>query len=621
MIGLRNFLFALVLLAGSPVSALASSVLQDRAYWIDESNVASFAQARDADYTGYTNALTKGYLNHPVWLRLQISGVDEPQPLVLRIRPPFLKSVTLYDPASNKDGDIAPQQSGRSTPLNSTGFETIDLGFVIPALPQARQVYLRIDTPTSVIADIQVLPLSQASTEARHQLLALLLYVGALLSAATWGLINFFISKRGLYGLFVLRQLASTGHIVIFCGLYRYLLADDQGSVFSNGFYYTFACLPILPIVLFDVCLFKEFHVRRFYRYLPLVIASTVLLTIPLLANGQTARALQLGPAIAIMAAASLLLPAFMAKPHSNGPFNKLSLWLLRGGFVLMAILVIAPALILLNGTGLTKLSLNLITAHAGISTILFMSLLYISSKRREFSLQEMLIDGQVAQSMLAYESKQRIEKENYLAMVTHELRNPLSVIQLLAHSGNGSASVRRAINDMTHIIDRVTQSEKLENTQFAICKAEIVLEALLQELCAQHADNPRVLIHNPGSISICSDHNLLLTALNNLIDNALKYSPQDSSIQVHVGLAKNDDQDGVQISVSNEVGDAGVPDATKLFSKFYRSPGAHRQIGSGLGLYLVQQWITALDGEIIYRSFVDSSDKTLIEFSLWLPK
>ena len=118
-------------------------------------------------------------------------------------------------------------------------------------------------------------------------------------------------------------------------------------------------------------------------------------------------------------------------------------------------ITVLAPMLTLLNGLDLTNLSLNLITAHAGISTILLMSLLYISSKQREFNLQQKLIEGQVAQSMLAHESRQRIEKENYLAMVTHELRNPLSVIRLLACSKNGSDSVQRAINDMTHIIDR----------------------------------------------------------------------------------------------------------------------------------------------------------------------
>lgn len=622
MIGLRNFLFILALLAASPVSAFASSLLQDRAYWIDESNTASFHQAVHANYQPYTNTLTKGYLNHPVWLRLQISAVDEHhQPLVLRIRPPFLKNVTLYDPAAYDHEHVIPQQSGRSTPLDSTGFEAIDLGFEIPAMDRVREVYLRIDTPTSLIADIQVLSLSQASQEARHLTLIMSLYIGALLSATMWGLVNFFISRRGLYSLFAFRQIASAAHIVVFTGLYRYLIETDPSNEFSNTIYNVIISLTILPVVLFDVRLLKEFHVRRFYRYLPLAIASLTLLALPLFAYGQTSRGLQLSSTVALFATLSLLIPAFIAKTLPHEPFSRLSIWLLRGGFALTALATLAPVLTLLNGIDLTKISLNLMTAHAGISTIQLMSLLYISSKQREFEFQQKLIEGQVAQSMLAHESKQRVEKENYLAMVTHELRNPLSVIRLLARSENGSDSVQRAVNDMAHIIERVVQSEKFESNQFAICTTDIDLALLLQELRAQHADNPRVFIHSPDPISICSDHNLLLSALNNLIDNALKYSPQGAPVQVSALLVKNGHQDGVQMSVSNEVGDAGVPDTTKLFSKFYRSPGAHRQIGSGLGLYLVKQWVAALGGTLDYRSFVDSSDMTFIEFSLWLPK
>lgn len=621
MIWLRHILWVLLFSVAGFASAAPAGLLQERAFWVDESNTADFQQAIHADYQPYANTLAKGYLNHPVWLRLVVSGVDESQPLVLRLRPPFLKYVTLHDPIAQKLGHTAPQQSGRATPLNSTAFEAIDLGFVIPALPEARDVYLRIDTPTSVIADIQILPIEQALREDRHQILIMLLYVGALLSAATWGLVNFVISRRGLYGLFVLRQAASTVHIVVFTGLYRYLISDHPESAFSIGLYNATICLTIVPIILFDVRLFKEFNVHRFYRNLPLAIASLAMIALALLMLGHTSRALQTSVVISMLGASSLLLPAFMAKSRPGDPFDRVAIWLLRGGFSLTTLIVLMPTLALLLGIDLTNASLNLLIAHAGISTILMMSLLYINSRQREVGFQQMLIEGQVAQTMLAHESRQRIEKENYLAMVTHELRNPLSVIRLLARSKNGSDSIQRAINDMTHIIDRVTQSEKLENSPFAISPTDIDLCALLQELRSQHAENPRVLVHCPEPVSIHSDHNLLLTIVNNLIDNALKYSPPQSPIQVSVAPDLHAQPAGLRICVRNEVGDAGLPDADKLFTKFYRSPGAHRQIGSGLGLYLVRQWITALGGTIDYRNFSDASDHTLIEFALWLPK
>jgi signal transduction histidine kinase len=69
---------------------------------------------------------------------------------------------------------------------------------------------------------------------------------------------------------------------------------------------------------------------------------------------------------------------------------------------------------------------------------------------------------------------------------------------------------------------------------------------------------------------------------------------------------------------VSNTVSEVGIPDEEKIFTKYYRSEKAHKNTGSGLGLYLVSNLAKLLKGEAKY--FL-SSDQKLITFELTLPE
>ena len=64
-----------------------------------------------------------------------------------------------------------------------------------------------------------------------------------------------------------------------------------------------------------------------------------------------------------------------------------------------------------------------------------------------------------------------------------------------------------------------------------------------------------------------------------------------------------------------NRIGAAGVPDTTKLFSKYYRSPGARSKSGSGLGLYLTRSISQLLGAQLSYQV-----ERDQVEFSLWVP-
>ena len=82
-----------------------------------------------------------------------------------------------------------------------------------------------------------------------------------------------------------------------------------------------------------------------------------------------------------------------------------------------------------------------------------------------------------------------------------------------------------------------------------------------------------------------------------NLIENACKYGASESPVQVK--LEAHNSQACVE--VSNLVSPSDWPDPDKVFDKYYRSPHARRQAGTGLGLYLAKNLMQVLGGNIKY--------------------
>ncbi|MFZ9257647.1 MAG: sensor histidine kinase, partial [Burkholderiaceae bacterium] len=119
--------------------------------------------------------------------------------------------------------------------------------------------------------------------------------------------------------------------------------------------------------------------------------------------------------------------------------------------------------------------------------------------------------------------------------------------------------------------------------------------------------------------ISIKSDRQLLKSVVSNLLDNAIKYSSPGSVIQLRVRPATHEGLRGCEVSIENEVRlRAGVPvfpEQEKLFKKYYRADAARRHTGSGLGLYLVVNFVRLLGGSVRYEQHDFS-----VRFTVWLP-
>ncbi|HEY1016204.1 MAG TPA: ATP-binding protein, partial [Herpetosiphonaceae bacterium] len=212
--------------------------------------------------------------------------------------------------------------------------------------------------------------------------------------------------------------------------------------------------------------------------------------------------------------------------------------------------------------------------------------------------------------------------RDQFLSIAAHELKTPITAMlgyaQLLQRRAERSADADprnrqalRILSDQAQRLDRLIASlldlSRIQMGQFTIDPAPLDLNELVQRIIEEA--QPSLEIHSlvfagPGTpLPIVGDELRLAQVLQNLLQNAVKYSPSGGVIEVR--LAHN----GAYASISVADQGIGIPaDALpQLFARFYRADNVHEpQIsGMGLGLYVVSQ-IVALHGGVVEVASVE---------------
>jgi two-component system sensor histidine kinase KdpD len=202
--------------------------------------------------------------------------------------------------------------------------------------------------------------------------------------------------------------------------------------------------------------------------------------------------------------------------------------------------------------------------------------------------------------------------KTALMASISHDLKTPLAGIKA-AISSLLDARIRWSEDDVSaflHTID--AQSDRLNRLISDILdlnrieagdlqpdRTNIDVRTLLaraREVTAYEAKGREVIIDAPGGLTAVGDTALILQAVVNLIENAIKYSTGGAAIQLH-GFA----EDGTAII---EVADAGPgiapADLPFVFDRFYRASEHNRRVkGSGLGLTIVKGFVELNGGSV----------------------
>jgi signal transduction histidine kinase len=125
--------------------------------------------------------------------------------------------------------------------------------------------------------------------------------------------------------------------------------------------------------------------------------------------------------------------------------------------------------------------------------------------------------------------------------------------------------------------------------------------------------DGRRIEVDVSSKLATVMDFELMQLALRQLLDNAVKYSPRDSSIQIRAARSEN----GVRISVHNSGDPIPVNEQHRVFDRFYRSPALRNTVaGTGMGLSVAREILRAHDGDIS----VESTSEHGTEFTMVLP-
>jgi len=217
-------------------------------------------------------------------------------------------------------------------------------------------------------------------------------------------------------------------------------------------------------------------------------------------------------------------------------------------------------------------------------------------------------------------------EQRNFLSMVSHEFRGPLSTIagaaQLIAiygrdheELGEEVAKIHRALGRMSNLINEYLNEERLDSSVCPLDAKRFDLGPLVEEACSADlfsADARCLDMDMEPGVSVTGDRNLLAIAISNLVDNALKFSPAHSPVSVT--MRRHLDQAEIVIRDRGP----GIPadEHDKIFAKYYRSTRTDRVCGVGLGLYLVKRIVDLHAGTIAVES--DAAGGTA--FTLRLP-
>ena len=221
--------------------------------------------------------------------------------------------------------------------------------------------------------------------------------------------------------------------------------------------------------------------------------------------------------------------------------------------------------------------------------------------------------------------------RRDFVANISHELKTPIGALGLLAETLRDEpdhAVIQRLAERMILEADRVSRTVddllELSRIEFGddaefedIDVLSIVGEAEGRIASAAEQAGIKVRSDVPPTLRILGDRRQLVSALFNLLDNAVKYSPEDSEIIVE---AVDGPEDGVvQLFVTDS--GIGVPrrDLDRIFERFYRVDRARSRVtgGTGLGLAIVRHVASNHGGEVL----VESTEGVGSTFTLILPR
>ena len=610
---LTRILLAAIGLICATAFALADVVLRQD-YFRDSTGKLQLSELPREEFRSLSGLLSAGYGRDTIWLRFVIDGrTAGSQKLIVRVRPPILDTVTIYDHEGNiyRTGDLSPGWVD--------GYRSVNLNAKINAPSNTAEIFVSIQSETARPVLVEILTIEAAAAKDAIQLAVFSGYIIFIIISAILAIIHFRRNPERVVAWFAVRQISELAYVMFNVGIVRLLFSDAPHGLISEVTNIV-NLMHVGVTISFLYTLVTEYRPMRVSHYIFRCMFLFWMSAVAVYLSGGTMMALEVN-LFAAMATGFVLVPAsILTTAEKNEKLPIMPKTIMVGMCIVIAILGIAAMLLLL---GIVKgivdhpqVTLYAMFLHGFITTLCISTFMYTRAVRLAAKQGETERMIAVATMNEQKERLNREEQEKLLSMLAHELRTPMSVMKMQLgpwlSDMEGVKELRQAIEEMSAVLDKTVQAGQISS---AALNLNIITFDLMPELqrASLRREGKNVLIQADCLSSISSDPTLIRIVLNNLIENAVKYGSPLDPVIVKAQLETQGQL--LRLSVINSKSEFGIPDPRMVFTKYARGPNAQRRSGSGLGLFIVDTIAKRLGGSAFYHPQGD-----LIEFGILVP-
>ncbi len=568
----------------------------------------------------------EGFGSQVIWFRFQvIQNHPFNSGTYLALGPPMLDYVTVYVQTGND-------------PSNPDAYQEFRLGDHIPAIDSLRLqpdfvaplnllkdskrwVYLRLKTSSNLSLYGSIETGYSLLKSSNHTIMLQMIMLSVYLLTASISLLLYIrIRQRlfGFYGIFLLflfsNRLSATGILPLVFPSFAHRISDFM--------VYQSACGACIFLNLFGFTLFQAVLSQRQRRlfYLLLAVASLTFVSTPFLP-------------VAVIFCTIFIIGICLFSLMIWLSFECLQKKISGSLYYCMAfsMILIGPAMELLRLTG--KLPITMVISNlvqlVTFGNIMLLTLgladkLRIDHKNALLAERNAKQNAQEMAAEMTLELRQKqqmledtLERQvRFVSMVTHEYRTPLAVIRInldllskKKHDPDGVLSfavnkMKRATARLMELLEVNLDKARFAKDDFKLRLENVGVSGLAEEAIGQAKEfwpwsQLAFSIRHDVDMIISADRRLLKTALLNLLDNAIKYSPEGSAVEVNVCRLGTE----AVINVCDQ--GVGIPpeERERVFEKYYRIPGNDNILGSGMGLYLVKKIVAEHHGTVTIQS------------------
>ena len=599
---------ALLLLLLFSLPAMAQIGVRDLAVHEDPAGmdtIETIVALPDTAFSPHPNGFSAGLTRSVHWLRFTAQAPSgESGDWLMEIHPTYLDDIRLFESDPAHPGSFIERRSGDMLPFSAR--ESPYRGFLFHiALTenQARTFHLRLQTTSTSMMMMKLWPVERFNAAVPGEYALLGAVMGLLMIVLVINLIYQLQEGEAInlhYTVYIAAVLVSSVFVQGLAG--QFLLPDWPALVNDlqnvSSFLMTAAAGRLYQSVLM---------VERQQRLIWLayrILTFLPLLMLPAIPLGYFTEAQRI-----VLGYATLMAPVALWR----------SVQLLKNKTVGGVTLVVATLTsVLAIGMATTQIlgffAANFIVLHAfligTIGNVIALHLVVGARARADKVLHQQTIEqAHLTERKAERELQAREEQANFIAMITHEIKTPLAsvvaasdALEILNQKSSPEIMarierIRRSAQRIDSIFNRYLQIDRTDNAR----TKPIFLEHSLHEVVSLAARQVtgathRLRLHLGNDVRLLCDADLIATALLNLIENALKYSPADELVDLSTTL-----MGGRQVIIDVVDRGPGVPEHLRdaIFERYVRAPEHANIPGIGVGLSLVRQIAATHHGSI----------------------